>query len=699
MTAPSPRRARTRSRRRRAVTSVVASASLCAVFALSGGGVAQAMVDQDFELDTGDAGGNTAVDAGGVDWETLFTGPGDIAPKLGLPQNYLASGGRADYALPDLTTYATGSKDTLPIQGGWQCTKSNNVGDKVDIVNSYATAYVDADGDLILYYGVEKSSPNGDSNIAVWFLKDGTVDCTAGKGATDFTGQHTDGDILLVSEFSNGGTKANVNAYRWVGTDEDGALDPKPLETGQLCTSAGVGDGACSVVNKQPLNTTWNSPDKNGGDLDVNEFFEGGVNVGKAGAENCFATALANTRSSTTLGSTLFDYNRFSLPICGDLEISKYIDVDLSGTNDGVMGGDIVSGSAVTGWAFTVAGPAPSSDVRCSGTTNATGTLVCTTGSLAGLPPGSYTVTETQKTGFFNTDAAVGTGPAVVNRDATVSSVVTLGIGGDEYAFGNTCYVDKTFSITTVPTGGQAPQSMTVAYSVNDGPETTLALAASADPATWSGTVADSLLQSDTIDWNWYIDGVSTSSVVGGTDVSLTGGAFPACAVSSSDTFDLATVTGFKYKDADNNGDFNAGDLNGAGFRFQLRSGDTVLQTATSDANGIYTFANVAPGTYTVREIQETGWVQTEPAGNADRSVTVTLGQTTATIDDFGNTPLSDISLTFSNQAVNPGTTVPATEAQVLSCDDGTGSRTGNTYSATSLPVGTYTCTVKIIDP
>jgi hypothetical protein len=62
------------------------------------------------------------------------------------------------------------------------------------------------------------------------------------------------------------------------------------------------------------------------------------------------------------------------------------------------------------------------------------------------------------------------------------------------------------------------------------------------------------------------------------------------------------------------------------GFRFELKSGNTVLQTATSDASGQYTFNNVNPGSYTVHEVGETGWRQTLPVGNGDRNVTVALG-------------------------------------------------------------------------
>jgi RHS repeat-associated protein len=59
----------------------------------------------------------------------------------------------------------------------------------------------------------------------------------------------------------------------------------------------------------------------------------------------------------------------------------------------------------------------------------------------------------------------------------------------------------------------------------------------------------------------------------------------------------------------------------------------------TTDANGHYSFNNVVPGTYTVAEVGETGWRQTEPASGA-YMVAVQSGQTVEGID-FGNTQLN----------------------------------------------------------
>jgi SdrD B-like domain len=675
-------------------------------------GVSAAVHDEEFQLDIGPNGANTVDNPGAAedfDWENFFnaSGPGGtIAKSVNLPDasrpGFTASGGTADFALPDATTYATGSKDTLSIETGWQCSNSNNVGDKVDIVNAYAAAYVrPSDNHLILYYGVEKSSPLGSSNIATWFLKDGTVDCNSPGGATDFTGAHQDGDILLVSAFTNGGDTANVNAFRWNGNDATGSLGTTPIASGQLC---GTGtDDACSTVNRVATSPPWAHPDKNGGALDAFEFFEGGVDVGEAGVATCFATAVMNTRSSASLTATLFDYARFSLPVCGELTVKKYIDVDLSGS---LTAGDIESGAPVSDWSFTVTGPGADPTVRCSGTTDATGTLVCGAGqTLANLAPGTYHVTENQKTGFFNTDPGDAD---LVNVAATVTKDVAVGVSSATTRLGNTCFVDKTFQINGVPTGAGAPSSITVNHTIATGP-TPFGSTGSLDLSdqgggVWSGTVADTFVQTNTIDWAWFVNGDGTVTNTGGTGESLAGGAFPVCADTNTDTFPLSTLTGFKYKDVNNNGDFDDGtDLDGAGFTFDLKSGTTVLQTAVSEADGTYTFTDVAPGTYTVAERDETGWTQTEPAGNAaDRTVVVPFNQADVTIGDFGNHPLSDISASFTPLAKSPpGSATPATQSTITCVDaqnnvvaTGTSSATGS-----NLPLGTYTCTIVITDP
>ena len=50
---------------------------------------------------------------------------------------------------------------------------------------------------MILYAGVERDSNNGDSFAGFWLFK-GDVGCDPATG--QFTGQHTDGDVLILTQ-------------------------------------------------------------------------------------------------------------------------------------------------------------------------------------------------------------------------------------------------------------------------------------------------------------------------------------------------------------------------------------------------------------------------------------------------------------------------------------------------------------------
>lgn len=351
----SSRRARRRvrePRRHRPVRAVVTLITVGVVMASIGVGSAYAVHDFEMQLD-----GNTVDDAAATadfDWQSFFNSSG--APSPALPDatrpGFTASGFVPDHfdGGADPTTFSTGSKDTLDI-AGWQCGVSNNVGDKVDIVNAYSTVYTvpsgsDA-GETILYFGVEKASPNGSSNIAVWFLQDGTVDCSSNGGNVTFEGHHQDGDLLVVSEFTNGGVVANVRVYEWQG-GADGSLPETPVATGGTCGGGGS-DEACAIANADPVDPPWPHPDKNTKQsaLGANQFFEGGVNLNEAGiAEGCFGRFLANTRSAPSLTATIFDFAAGELEICAPsttLSLTTNPATPSGATGPTVHGGDDVT--------------------------------------------------------------------------------------------------------------------------------------------------------------------------------------------------------------------------------------------------------------------------------------------------------------------------------------------------------------------
>ena len=262
-----------------------------------------------FQLD-GDVDDSTTTNIGGttqtVDWETLIDSSG--IPKTSLPDGFQDVGFEKDFrntgntfVTRDDSTFATGSKDTLPISG-WQCNRDNNVNSKIDVMNAYAATYIDpATDDEIIYFALERNTNTGDANVGFWFLQD-AVSCESAGGAVDFTGAHTDGDLLIVSAFSNGGTVSSVDVYRWNGNDATGSLGTTPVFSGGVdcrTTTLSSEDHACGAANRTDITTPWltsNFKDKVGLKLRTAEFFEGGVNL----TQRAWAGD-ASIRSSVTL--------------------------------------------------------------------------------------------------------------------------------------------------------------------------------------------------------------------------------------------------------------------------------------------------------------------------------------------------------------------------------------------------------------
>src|SRR5262249_29348065 len=209
------------------------------------------------------------------------------------------------------------------ISSNWVCADANNVTNKGDIQNAYAVAYTDpGTGDQKLYFGLERNSNSGDANVAFWFLQDANADCSTDTGTKPWTGNHQDGDILIVSAFTVGGSVSTINAYRWNG-GANGSLGTTPVASGGDCRApAPAGDNACATANTQSITTPWltNNNGKTNGlghTLLTSEFFEGGISLTQTGlAGHCFNTFVGDTRSSQSLTATLFDYARGSLGGC-----------------------------------------------------------------------------------------------------------------------------------------------------------------------------------------------------------------------------------------------------------------------------------------------------------------------------------------------------------------------------------------------
>jgi uncharacterized repeat protein (TIGR01451 family) len=198
-----------------------------------------------------------------------------------------------------------GSKDTHGIQQGpWLFTTGKPQG-KDDIENAFAADYTDpGTGDQILYAGLDRYDNSGDSTAGFWFFVNpigkGAISKTNGTGP--FAGTHHDGDILLISDFTIGGSVSTIRVFRWTGDDASGSL--VPLNSGNP-----IGGSTFAIVNSSPIAVPWAFTDKshNSGPA-AGEFLEEGINLTALGLQGCFSSFLAETRSSQSPTATLSDF-------------------------------------------------------------------------------------------------------------------------------------------------------------------------------------------------------------------------------------------------------------------------------------------------------------------------------------------------------------------------------------------------------
>lgn len=124
------------------------------------------------------------------------------------------------------------------------------------------------------------------------------------------------------------------------------------------------------------------------------------------------------------------------------------------------------------------------------------------------------------------------------------------------------------------------------------------------------------------------------NAVPANADLTVTGGA----------PGSIASIAGKVYHDRNNDGMVNTGEEGIAGVEIRLMQGGSIVAVTTTDANGRYSFPNLVPGTYTVVEVQPSGWVDGKvtagthggtPGSNTISNVTLNGGDS-ATEYNFG---------------------------------------------------------------
>jgi hypothetical protein len=258
-------------------------------------------------------------------------------------QNALNFGGGASHALAtsfvgpplepfnshdDTTFFAGGSKDTNGISSGpWKYT-TTTVQAKDDIEHAYAAAYTLENGHIGIYFGMDRLDASGDSTAGFWFVQDDTVSLGANKL---WNGHHTNGDLLIVADFTTGGAEGDIHAFKWSCSGTGAACDSGGslvAADANLLTKIGCDprDGTsnfCAQVNgTNGLFAPWGFTGKPTSITTFQQgtFIEGGIDLQAVFGNNvpCFSTFFAETRSSTSGTAALQDVTPpVSFPLCG----------------------------------------------------------------------------------------------------------------------------------------------------------------------------------------------------------------------------------------------------------------------------------------------------------------------------------------------------------------------------------------------
>jgi len=307
-----------------------------------------------------------------------------------------------------------GSKDPLVISGwGWK-DASGGLPDKDNLLHAMSARYNDfnqngtAGTNSYLYFAADRYDNSGDAQIGFWFFQSPVA--TAANGAfsgshvarNTATGQH--GDVLVLSDFTQGGTQPTIRIYEWVGSggsdgsldliggDATGVRDCAVVSTDDFCASVNPTDGATAP---------WLFKNKSGQTTFAHgEFYEGGINLNNLGLQDaCFPSFLAETRSSQSTTATLKDFVSGSFQNCSPTLVTTPSATVASPVTPGTAVHDtlVVTGQGVahpptpTGTVtFFMCGPAASG--LCDGTTGHVGTSIGT-GTLSGSN-GSATATS-----------------------------------------------------------------------------------------------------------------------------------------------------------------------------------------------------------------------------------------------------------------------------------------------------------------
>ncbi|VVB87773.1 SdrD B-like domain protein [uncultured archaeon] len=118
----------------------------------------------------------------------------------------------------------------------------------------------------------------------------------------------------------------------------------------------------------------------------------------------------------------------------------------------------------------------------------------------------------------------------------------------------------------------------------------------------------------------------------------------------------LGSIAGTKYNDLNGDGTREATEPGLASWTIKLTDSTGATTTTTTASDGSYNFTNLSDGTYTVSEVQQSGWIQTQPKPPGTYTVTISGGNA-VTGEDFGN--FFDVPSASCVKGPNPSGNIP----------------------------------------
>src|SRR5262249_5442738 len=191
---------------------------------------------------------------------------------------------------------------------GWQFTDSKPQG-KDDIADAFSALYAAPNGDQVLFAGLDRFDTSGDASAGFWFFQHAVSESpnVSGNATGPLVGRHHVVDMPVVADFTVGGSVGTITVCRWTGDDA----------TGSLVQLSAPLNSTFGILNSTAITVPWSFTDKshNSGPA-PREFLEVGVNLSALGLNACFASFLAETRSSQAPNSTLSDFVIGSFNTC-----------------------------------------------------------------------------------------------------------------------------------------------------------------------------------------------------------------------------------------------------------------------------------------------------------------------------------------------------------------------------------------------